>query len=233
MLEILTVLERALRSGSLLAYPAAFCGGLLASLSPCVYPLVPVTVAYIGSRSAASAQRGFILTVAYVIGIASTYAALGGLAALSGNLFGRVAAHPLTSLGMGVFLVIMAFFQLDLLTFSLPIFSAKSTLRKPGGVCGAFVVGLLSGLVISPCTVPVFGSLLIYVASRANVMYGMSLMFTFALGMGTLLIVAGTFTSLIGRMPRSGQWLVIIRKSMGILLLSCGAYYLIQSARLF
>ena len=88
------------------------------------------------------------------------------------------------------------------------------------------------GLVMSPCTAPVFGALLIFVASRHNVIFGMSLMFTFAMGIGAILVAIGTFTGLIARLPKSGRWLVVVRKGFGCLMLLAGEYYLIQAGRL-
>jgi thiol:disulfide interchange protein DsbD len=227
------ILENALQSGSMLAYPLAFFSGLLASLSPCIYPLLPVTVAFIGSRSAATRWQGFTQSLAYVVGIAVTYAMLGGFAALSGNLFGMVATHPLTQLAVGLFLIFMALGQFDVFTLSLPHLFTIIVQLKPGHAVGTVAAGMVSGLVVSPCTIPVFGALLVYVASRNNVLFGTTLMFTFAMGMGMVLIAAGTFSSLLSRMPRSGPWLVIVKMAMGMLLMVCGLCFIVRAAMLY
>lgn len=227
------VLENALHSGSLLAYPLAFFSGLLASLSPCIYPLLPVTIAFIGSRDVTTKRQGFTQSLAYVAGIALTYAILGGIAALSGNLFGMVATHPLTQLAVGLFLILMALGQFDVITLSLPHSFTRAFQLQPGRAVGTVTAGMVTGLVVSPCTMPVFGALLVYVASRNNVLFGTTLMFTFAMGMGALLIAAGTFSSPLNRMPRSGPWLVIFKKGMGILLLGCGFYFIVRAVMLY
>lgn len=227
------VLESSLQAGSLMAYPVAFASGLLVSLSPCTYPLLPVTIAVIGSRNVTTSGQGFTQSLAYVVGIATTYAVLGGIAAMSGNLFGMVATHPLTQLGVGLFFIVMALCQFEVLTLSLPHFFTRAVQLKPGLSVGTLATGMVTGLVVSPCTLPVFGALLIYVASRKNVLFGTTLMFTFAMGMGVSLIAVGTFTGMFSRMPRSGPWLVIIKKTMGALLLACGGYFIVRAAMLY
>jgi thiol:disulfide interchange protein DsbD len=232
MHELLNILESSLQAGSLLAYPAVFVGGVLASLTPCVYPLIPVTVAFIGSRSETSMGKRFALSLVYVIGIAVTYALLGSSAALTGKLFGQVATHPLTNFVVGNILLLMALSLFELFEIPVPRFLKRSAGSRPVGIAGAFMVGVTAGLVMSPCTAPVFGALLLFVASRHNVIFGMSLMFTFAMGIGAILVAIGTFTGLIARLPRSGRWLVLIRKAFGCLMLLAGEYYLIQVGRL-
>jgi len=232
MHDLLFTLERSLQAGSLLAYLAAFCGGLLASLTPCIYPLIPITVAYIGSRNVTSKGRGFMLSLAYVVGIAATYAVLGSIAALTGRLFGQVATHPLTYIVVGNILIVMALSLFDVIVFHVPTFLTGPGTAKPAGLVGAFAVGLSTGLVVSPCTAPVFGALLLFVASRRSVIFGMSLLFTFALGMGSILVVVGTFTNLIARLPRSGRWLVTVKKVFGCLLFLSGEYFLVQAGKL-
>lgn len=232
MHELLNILERSLQAGSLLAYPAAFAGGVLASLTPCVYPLIPVTVAFIGSRSETAMGRRFALSLAYVIGIAVTYALLGSSAALTGKLFGRVATHPLTNFIVGNILLLMALSLFDLFEFPIPQFLKRPAGARPAGIAGAFMVGATAGLVMSPCTAPVFGALLLFVATRHNVTFGMSLMFAFAMGIGSILVAIGTFTGLIASLPKSGRWLVGVRKAFGCLMLLAGEYYLIQAGRL-
>jgi len=172
------------------------------------------------------------LSLAYVIGIAVTYALLGSSAALTGKLFGQVATSPLTNFVVGNILLLMALSIFDLFEFPIPQFLMRPAGSKAAGIAGAFTVGLTSGLVMSPCTAPVFGALLLCVASRRNVVFGMLLMFTFAIGMGSILVAIGTFTGLIARLPKSGRWLVMVRKVFGCLMLLAGEYYLIQAGRL-
>jgi cytochrome c-type biogenesis protein len=226
----LNILESSLKTGSLLVYPAAFAGGLLASLTPCTYPLIPVTVAFIGSRTAVTRKQGFLLSAAYAAGIAVVYALLGGVATLSGRIFGLVSAHPLTNVAVGVIFLVMALSMLDVITLPLPAFLPRAASERRGGLVGAFSFGLCSGLVISPCTTPVMGALLLFVASRQNVIYGMSLLFVFACGMSTILLGIGTLAGLAARLPKSGPWLVLVKRGLAILMACSGGYFLYQAA---
>lgn len=225
-------IEQLLASGSLLAYPAVFAGGLLASMTPCAYPLIPVTVSFLGSRETGSRLKGFLLSLAYVTGIAGTYAALGIFAALTGRMFGSVTASPLTPFLAGNLLIAMALAQFDLYELRLPSWLRGGAATRPTGLAGAFGVGLAAGFLVGPCIAPVFGALLLFIASRQNVLFGGTLMFTFALGMGTLLVVIGTATSLAARLPRSGRWLLTVKRGFGVLMFLTGEYFLVQAGRL-
>jgi cytochrome c-type biogenesis protein len=229
----LDILGSSLQAGSMLAYPAAFAGGLLASLTPCMYPLIPVTVAYIGSRAATSRKLGVLLSVAYAAGIAVVYALLGGVAALSGRLFGLVATHPLTNGAVGIMLLAMALSMLDVIALPLPAFLPGSNTGKRGGLTGAFSFGLCSGLVVSPCTTPVMGTLLLFVAARQNVLFGMSLLFVFACGMSTILLCMGAVSGLAARLPRSGPWLVLVKRGLAIMMACAGVYFIYQACSWF
>jgi thiol:disulfide interchange protein DsbD len=222
-------LESILTTSAILAYPAAFAGGVLASLTPCTYPLIPVTVAFIGSRTANTRKQGLLLSTAYATGIAVVYALLGGVAALSGRIFGLVSAHPLTNSFVGVILLVMALSMLDIITLPLPKFQSLTQADKRGGLVGAFLFGLCSGLVIGPCTTPVMGSLLLYVASRRNVLFGMSLLFVFACGMSSILMCIGAVSGLAARLPRSGPWLVMVNRGLAILMACAGGYFIYQA----
>jgi cytochrome c-type biogenesis protein len=226
----LNVLENTLKAGSLLAYPAAFAGGVLASLTPCTYPLIPVTVAFIGSRAATTRKQAFLLSAAYAAGIAVVYAVLGGIAALSGRIFGLVSAHPLTNLFVGAILMVMALSMLDVITLPSPAFQSCLKTGKRGGLIGALSFGVCSGLVIGPCTTPVMGSLLLYVASRQNVLFGMSLLFVFACGMSTILLCIGAVSGMAIRLPRPGPWLVMVKRGLAILMACAGVYFIYQAA---
>jgi cytochrome c-type biogenesis protein len=222
-----------LQAGSPLAYAAAFLGGILVSFTPCVYPVLPVTVGYIGSRGAGSVARGFSLSIAYVLGMALTYAALGTAAALTGRVFGEVGASPVSYLVVGNICLILALVQFNVVRIPLPSLPASGSPRNPSGLPGAFAVGLASGLVLGPCTAPVLGALLLFVGSRQSVLFGMSLLFVFALGMGLLIMVLGAFAGAAGSLPRSGPWLDRVRKGFGVVLLLAAQYLFIQAGRLF
>ena len=148
--------EQYLTAAPLLAYLAIFLGGILASLTPCVYPIIPIVIAYIGAGSAGSKTRAFLLSIFYVLGMAVVYSALGLLASLTGQIFGRIASHPLTYFIIANLCVFLGLSMLDVFTLPVPGFLKKTGVQKKrSGLFGAFVVGAFSGLVVSPCTAPV------------------------------------------------------------------------------
>lgn len=197
----------------------------MVSFSPCVYPLVPVTVSFIGIDSSVKKFRGFVLSTIYVTGIALVYAALGLSASLTGSLFGKISVHPLTRLIAGI---IFIFFGLSLWG----IFPLRTLGYRPRflinrtGPWKIFFLGLTSGLVISPCVSPALGSILLLVASRKNLFYGTTLLLTFAYGMGIILILSGTFSSTLLSLPKSGAWMDRIKNFSGLILLGVGLYFL-------
>ncbi len=231
-MENLTIgLNSYLHTSIAMAFVAAFGGGLLASLTPCIYPMIPITVGYIGSSNIGGSRfRAFILAAVYVTGIAVTYAAMGIFAALSGRLFGEFNSSPWSFLLVGNIIMLLGLSMLDV--FSLPMFVPKESGNKTG-LLPTFALGLSSGLVAGPCTAPVLGVLLAYVASTGNAMLGAGLLFVFAFGMGILLIVVGTFSGLMAALPRSGSWMVNIKKGIGWLMIALAEYFLIQAGKLF
>jgi cytochrome c-type biogenesis protein len=225
-----------LKEASILAFPIAYLGGILTSFTPCVYPVAPITVAFIGAHSAASKWKGFRLSLIYVLGMASTYTSLGGIAAFSGSLFGQIQANPWTYLFLANVCILMGLSLMNVLSLSgeTPDFITKLQSReKTRGAPGSFLVGAASGLVMGPCTTPVLAVLLSYVATRQNVLFGMGLLFAFSLGMGTLLIVLGTFSGLLSSLPRSGRWMVSINRLSGWIFLLMGEYFLINAGMLW
>ena len=220
-----------LQSSLLMAFAAVFAGGMLASLTPCIYPMIPITVGYIGSSNVGGSKwRAFILATVYVTGIAVTYAAMGVFAAVSGRLFGEFNSSPWSFLVIGNIILLLGLSMLDV--FSLPVFAPKESGKK-AGIIAIFILGLGSGFVAGPCTAPVLGVLLAYVASTGNAVLGAALLFIFAFGMGVLLIVAGTFSGLMAALPKSGEWMVKIKKMLGWGMILLAEYFLIQAGRLF
>ena len=233
MQSLLSSFETYLSSGSVLSYGAAFAGGVLVSFTPCVYPVLPITVGYIGGKSQGSKGRGLFLSVSYVLGMAVTYAALGTVAALTGQVFGQAAASPAANIIVGNVCILMALSLFDVFHVPVPSFlSAVPAGGKRRGMVGAFGVGMASGLVVGPCTAPVLGALLVYVGARQNVLFGTSLLFVFALGMGFLLVLVGTFSGLLANLPKSGSWTEAVRKGFGILMILAGEYFLLEAGKL-
>jgi cytochrome c-type biogenesis protein len=225
-----------LKDASMLAFPAAYLGGLLVSFTPCVYPVAPITIAFIGAHSSGSRWQGFRLSLLYVLGISVTYTLLGGIAALSGRLFGQIQTNPWTYLFLANVCILMGLSMLG--AISLPwktpdFITGLQRREKTKGALGSFLVGVASGLVVGPCTAPVLAVLLSYVATRQNTVFGMALLFVFSLGMGTLFIILGTFSGLLASLPGSGRWMVRINRMAGWMLLMMGEYFLVNAGMLW
>jgi cytochrome c-type biogenesis protein len=218
-----------LQGSVFLAFLAAYLGGLVISFTPCTYPLIPVTVGFIGAQSSSSKLRGFFLSLFYVGGIAFTYSILGGAAVLSGRLFGQMQTTPWTYFIMGNLCLIMGLSMLDVFSISLPV--PQKLMKLTGnknikGFLDSFLMGTVSGVVTGPCTAPALAVLLGYVAVKTNLLLGMSLLFVFALGMGTLLIIVGTFAGVIASLPKSGKWMTKIKTVFGLILIGAAEYFL-------
>ena len=236
MLEgLVSYTEITIKNVSFFTYLFIFLGGILTSFTPCVYPLIPITVSYIGASSADRRGRAFALSLAYVLGISVAYSCLGVVAALGGRIFGQVSASPWTYLIIGNIFLILGLSMLEVFTIPMPGFLKRSgaASAKKKGLIGAFIVGISAGFVIGPCTAPALGAVLAYVAGRQNILLGISLLFTFALGMGLLLLLIGTFSGFAASLPKSGRWLNAVKKVFGIILIICAEYFIIVAGSRF
>jgi cytochrome c-type biogenesis protein len=217
-------------SGNPLDYLLVFAGGVLVSFSPCVYPLLPASLSYIGVTASKSKSQGFILSLVYVTGLAFVYSILGMISALSGSLFGMVSAHPLTRIIVGgIFIVfglsLLGFFSIKIVDFS-PKFRTNDRKKALGKV---FLLGASSGLVISPCTSPILGSILVIVAAKGSLVYGVTLLLTFAYGIGFIFILGGTCSAILLNLPKAGEWMSRINKFCAAVLITAGIYFIITS----
>jgi len=225
-----------LQESFLLAYVAVYLGGVLVSFTPCIYPLIPITVAFIGAHGSGSRSRGFVLAMIYVLGMAVTYMILGAFASLSGKLFGQIQTNPWTYFLVGNLCILMGLSMMDLFSLRIrtPDFVTRVQLKKNvPGMTGSFLVGVASGLVIGPCTAPALAVVLGYAATQQNLVFASSLMFVFAVGMGTILILLGTFAGLLAGMPKSGAWMARVSHLFGWILLGTGEYFLINAGILW
>ncbi len=232
--ELTGTLERILLSHSLLGVGASFLAGMIASFSPCIYPLLPVTVGVIGAYSIGSRRKGFLMSLTFVAGIAVTYTVLGILAATMGFFLGALAFNPFVLGAVGLFLCFLSLSLFDFLPF--PLFrwqcgSGICSVRRP--YISLFTAGMIAGVTALPCLFPIVGTILSLIALQKDVVYGGMNLFFFALGYGVLLVVVGTFTSLISKLPKGGNWLIIIRKCVGGFLLMVGLYFLVKAVILF
>lgn len=224
--------SQSLAQGSPFAFVLAFVAGILASLTPCVYPVIPITVTFIASR-AKSHFHAAMLSVIYVLGMAVTYAALGVFAALTGKVFGKITMTPEVYFTVGAILFLFALIQMEWIRIPTPRFLSK---LSRDGVIGsgpdAFVMGVTSGFIIAPCTVPLLGAILTFIAARQSLVYGGLMMFCFALGLGLLLLFLGVFTGLVKTLPKSGRWLLFIEKGTAALFFILAGYFIYRGITL-
>ncbi|MFH1847844.1 MAG: cytochrome c biogenesis protein CcdA [Candidatus Omnitrophota bacterium] len=223
-----------LQDQNLIAYPVVFLAGVLTSLTPCIYPLIPILVGYIGGKQEKSRFANFTISLSYVLGMAVTFAALGAAAALTGSLFGQLQTSPWSHLIVGNIIILFGLSLLGVIHVPQIRFFAKGSaaVHKKKGLLGAFLMGLFSGLVAAPCTTAVLGALLTFVASKQNVIFGTTLLFTFALGMGTLLLILGIFAGVLTSMPKSGKWTVLLQKAFGFFMIGVGEFFVIKAGML-
>jgi thiol:disulfide interchange protein DsbD len=211
----------------LFAYVAAYLAGVLVSFTPCIYPVIPITAAVIGGQRDISGARGFVLSLFFVLGLALTYTALGVIAALTGKLFGTIQTRPLTLGVLGGLFILMGLAMLDVFQLSLERYAPRGlTGGNRTGIFGSFMIGVTSGFILGPCTAPVLAVILGVVAARQSVFFGGSLLFVFSLGVGSLLVLVGTFAGILASLPKSGAWMTGVKKLSGIVMLAAGAYFL-------
>jgi thioredoxin:protein disulfide reductase len=208
----------------LVAAGTIFLGGLLTALTPCVYPLIPITVGVFGARQADSKGRAFVLTTAYVFGMGAVFSALGVVAALSGKAFGSALGNPWVVAGLAVFLMVLASSMFGAFELALPSgLALKLNNVGGGGIIGALLMGSVAGFLAAPCTGPVLTGVLAWVSKTQDPVLGAALLFTYALGIGVPFFLIGVFTV---RLPKGGVWMEWVKSVFGVALLALAASYL-------
>ena len=226
-----TSLEATLRHEPLAAVPILFAAGLATSLTPCVYPMIPITAGILGGAGASgiSRRRTAVITVAYVGGLALVYALLGLLAGLTGSLFGAIASSPGAYFLTGNLLLVLGLALLDVFTVNAPERAAAWAGRLGAASPGAaFVMGAASGLVAAPCGAPAFAAVLTFVASTGSATLGFIYLFVFSLGLTALLVAVGLSSGLLAALPAAGRWTVWVKRGGGVLLLLMAEYYFVR-----
>ena len=218
-------LSQALSKGLFWAFLLVFGGGILTSLTPCVYPLIPITVSVFGAGGSGNRLRSFLLSVTYVLGIALTYAVLGMAAAQTGAVFGEVMADARVIIPVCAVLILLGLAMIGVYEIRLP-YALQNKLNRVGGVgfAGAFGMGTVAGIIAAPCTGPALGAVLAYIATTSDIFLGFWLMLTYAIGMGLLFIVIGTFSGVI--LPRSGVWMYVLENIFGVAIITVALYFL-------
>jgi thiol:disulfide interchange protein DsbD len=207
------------------AYLGVFAAGFLTSLTPCVYPMISITVGIFGAKEAQSRWRALGLAAMYVLGMVVMFSGLGVLFALSGRIgSGFLLANPYVVVPIVVLYVVLAASMFGAFELNLPSGLATRLSMVGGkGTAGAFLMGLVGGITAAPCTGPMLAGLLAFIATTQSVAFGVTFMTTFALGMGVLFVVIAVFAM---SLPKSGMWMEVVKAIGGIALLLVGFYFL-------
>ena len=212
--------------GLAVAFLAIFVLGLALNLTPCVYPMIPVTLGYFGRQSGGKTSRLFGLALMYLVGIAITYSTLGVVAALTGQLFGALLQNPWVLVGIALVMVALALSLFGVYELQAPDFIRQKVAGGSGtGVLGALGMGLVVGIVAAPCVGPVTIGLLTYVGSTGNPWLGFWMFFSLSLGLGAPYVVLGTFSGGLNKLPKSGVWMLWVEKLFGCALIGVALYF--------
>jgi thiol:disulfide interchange protein DsbD len=194
--------------------------------------MIPITAGILSGTSALappSRGRAARLTLTYAVGLALFYAILGLIAGLSGSLFGTVSASPWARFAIGNLLLVFGLAMLDVIPLTAPQRLMQWASGLGGGSYPAvFLLGATSGIVAAPCGAPAFAAVLTFVATTLSGLLGFVYLFVFSLGMTALLVVVGLFSGSLAALPRSGQWMVWVKKLAGVVLLGMAEYYFIK-----
>lgn len=212
--------------GLLWTFILVFLSGLALNLTPCVYPLIPITISYFGGQAEGKKSNLVVHSILYVLGMAITYSILGMIAAFTGSLFGAALQNPIVLIGIALILVGLALSMFDLYEIRVPTFLTKIAGDARKGFGGTFFMGLTVGIVAAPCIGPFVLALLTYVGEKGDALLGFSLFFVLAIGLGIPFIFLGIFSGSINKLPRSGAWMIWVRAIFGFILIAMAVYFL-------
>ncbi|MBK7596180.1 MAG: sulfite exporter TauE/SafE family protein [Gemmatimonadetes bacterium] len=224
-------LAESLQQRPLVAIPLLFAAGLATSLTPCIYPMIPITAGILGGAGAAgrSRRRTLQLTLVYVLGLALVYASLGLVAGMTGTLFGTISANRWAYFAFGNLLLLAALAMLDVISLAAPQRLVAWAARLGGdSVLGAFLLGATSGLVAAPCGAPAFAAVLTWVAASQSAVWGFVYLFVFSLGMTAVLILVGLSAGSLAALPRAGHWMVVVKRVAAVVMLAMAEYYFVR-----
>jgi cytochrome c-type biogenesis protein len=225
-------LDVTLQQQPLVALGLLFLAGVATSLTPCIYPMIPITASLLGGSGAVgrSRRRTALLTFCYVIGLALVYASLGLLAGLTGTLFGTVSSNRWAYLLFGNLLLLAGLAMLEVFPVAAPRRLVQWAGQLGGGSPGAaLLLGATSGLVAAPCGAPAFAAVLTWVAGTRSAVWGFAYLFVFSLGMTALLVVVGLASGSLAALPRSGAWMMWVKRIGGAMMLLMAQYYFVKA----
>lgn len=209
-----------------LTFLLVFLGGLALNLTPCIYPLIPITISYFGGQAEGKKGGAVAHAVIYVLGMAATYSVLGVIAAFTGSLFGVALQYPPVLIGIALIMVVLALSMFDVYELRMPASLNRFAGGSQKGYFGSFFMGLTVGIIAAPCIGPFVLGLLTYVGNKGNVFLGFSLFFVLALGLGVPFLILGIFSGSLNKIPRSGAWMVWVRTIFGFILVGMALYFL-------
>ncbi|MGB5530217.1 MAG: cytochrome c biogenesis protein CcdA, partial [Ignavibacteriaceae bacterium] len=204
-----------------------FLGGLALNLTPCVYPLIPITVGYFGGQSEGSTTKLFFMGILFILGLAVTYSAIGVVTSLTGAVFGALLQNPIVILSVAAILLILSLSMFGVYEFKLPDKLVNKAGGAKGGYFGAFFMGLTMGIVAAPCIGPFVLGLVTYVATKQDPFFGFLLFFVLAVGLGTPYLFLAIFSGKIKSLPRAGEWMDAVKHIFGFILVGMALYFLL------
>ena len=215
------------RYGYALAFIAMYLLGLGLTLTPCVYPIIPITIGYFGTQAAGKMSRQFMMALVFGLGIAISYAIVGTIAAFSGSLMGAALQSQWVLVALSLLCVIMGFNAFGAFEITLPAWLSNAAGGgSKQGLTGAALMGLTMGIAAAPCLAAFIVSLLAFVGQKGDPILGFSMFFVLGLGLATPFIALGTFSGLVSKAPKSGAWMIYAKKLMGALLFAAALYFL-------
>lgn len=213
-------------SGLFVSLLLVFLGGLALNLTPCVYPLIPITIGYFGGQSEGRTGKLFMLGLLYVLGMALTYSIVGVITALSGAVFGSLLQNPVVIIVIVLIFITLSFSMFGAYEFKLPDSWVAKAGGAKSGVVGAFFMGLTMGIVAAPCIGPFVLGLVTYVGAKGDPVFGFWMFFTLAVGLGTPYIFLALFSGKIKDLPRAGFWMEGVKHIFGFILLGMAIYFI-------
>jgi thioredoxin:protein disulfide reductase len=195
-----------------------FLGGLALNLTPCIYPLIPITISFFGAQTSGNKMQSILMGVFYALGMAITYTALGLFAALTGSLLGTALQNPIVIIGVAIVLAALATSMFGLWEIRVPQKLALAGNKNRSGFLGSLFMGFLVGFIAAPCIGPFVLSLLVYVGKLGNPFMGFLLFFVLSMGLGLPYIFLAAFSSAINKLPRSGEWMIGVKIIFGFIL---------------
>lgn len=213
-------------NGILVGLLFVFLGGLALNLTPCVYPLIPITIGYFGGQSEGKTSKLFFMGLLFMLGMAVTYSIVGVVTSLTGAVFGALLQNPIVILIIAAIFLVLSLSMFGVYEFKMPDAWVAKAGGAKGGMFGAFFMGLTMGIVAAPCIGPFVLGLVTYVATKGDPLFGFLMFFVLALGLGLPYLFLAIFSGKIKNLPRAGLWMDAVKHIFGLILIAMALYFL-------